>query len=65
MSSDNAIRATRAVPGRAPQQATPGRVCEAIDCETVLSRYNKRTFCHSHWPIVIPIQRGVEKKVAA
>ncbi len=65
MRSQPTVRGTRAVPGRAPQQSELGRVCIHEDCDTRLSRYNRRTHCHTHWPTIIPVQRGVEKKIAA
>ena len=65
MSNQPVLRATRTAPGRAPQQTELNRVCAATGCETRLSRYNKRQFCYSHWPTVLPVQRGVEKKIAA
>ena len=65
MNRQSILRATRTAPGRAPDQAELNRVCLAAGCETRLSRYNRRQYCHPHWPTIIPVQRGVEKKFAA
>ena len=35
-----------------------GRVCKDRDCETKLSRYNKRDFCFAHAPVKYPRVRG-------
>ena len=36
-----------------------GRVCEQRGCETKLSMYNQREFCHSHSPVKFPRNRGL------
>ncbi|WKZ83592.1 MAG: hypothetical protein QY307_04955 [Acidimicrobiia bacterium] len=43
---------------RAPKQLDEGRVCLHEGCETLLSRYNKRTFCYAHAPTRFPRLRG-------
>lgn len=35
-----------------------GRVCAKKDCETQLSRYNRREFCFAHAPVKYPRVRG-------
>ena len=65
MERKSTITAGRIAPQRAPRQNTSSRVCIAPDCETRLSRYNLRAYCHSHWPTTFPRQRGVESKYAA
>ncbi len=36
----------------------PGRVCANKSCETKLSRYNRRDYCHAHAPVRYPRVRG-------
>ena len=36
----------------------PGRVCAKKDCDTLLSRYNRRDFCYLHAPVKYPRVRG-------
>ncbi len=43
---------------RAPKATDERRVCVQADCDTVLSRYNKREFCYAHAPTRIPRIRG-------
>ena len=43
---------------RAPRQLDGIRVCEHDGCETVLSRYNKRSYCYTHTPTRFPRLRG-------
>ncbi|HEX5630911.1 MAG TPA: hypothetical protein VFY15_04565 [Acidimicrobiia bacterium] len=43
---------------RAPRQHDETRVCESDSCETLLSRYNKRTYCYAHAPTRFPRLRG-------
>ena len=43
---------------RAPKQTDEMRVCENDTCETVLSRYNKRSHCYAHTPTRFPRLRG-------
>ena len=49
-------------PRHAPNQISDQRFCNAPDCATRLSRYNRRSFCHVHWPTRYPVQRGIEPK---
>jgi hypothetical protein len=44
---------------RRPRTYTSERVCGHRECSTVLSRYNKAEYCHSHAPRVFPRLRGV------
>ena len=51
--------ASQVKPGiRKSKKYAPGRVCEFINCETVLSTYNKKKFCFTHSPISYPRVRG-------
>jgi hypothetical protein len=43
---------------RAPKQLDGNRKCEHDPCETLLSRYNKRTYCYAHTPTRFPRLRG-------
>jgi hypothetical protein len=43
---------------RAPKQLDGHRKCEHDPCETLLSRYNKRTYCYAHTPTRFPRLRG-------
>ena len=56
---DNVLRGNR-VRGRlrAPKTNDEHRTCMQSDCDTVLSRYNKREFCFAHAPTRIPRIRG-------
>lgn len=58
--TDTAIRAAR--PGsrmRRPKTFAEGRVCEAPECTTVVSLYNRAEFCFRHRPVKYPRLRGV------
>lgn len=46
----------------AQNQISDQPFCNAPDCATRLSRYNRRSFCHLHWPTRYPVQRGIEPK---
>jgi hypothetical protein len=35
-----------------------GRVCAKADCDTRLSRYNRREYCYTHAPVRFPRVRG-------
>lgn len=35
-----------------------GRVCVEKDCDTKLSRYNRRDHCYAHAPVKYPRVRG-------
>lgn len=43
---------------RAPRQHDTDRRCEDDGCDTLLSRYNKRTYCYAHAPTRFPRLRG-------
>ena len=45
---------------RAPKSVDERRVCGAGRCDTILSRYNRKTTCHVHAPIKFPRVRGRE-----
>ena len=59
MGKENAIRGSRpqALP-RASQKFPEGRVCQAQDCETRLSTYNRRDKCWAHADMKVPRLRG-------
>ena len=44
-----------------------GRVCEAVDCDTVLSIYNRSKYCWRHEPVrpYVSSDPGRKRKVAA
>lgn len=44
--------------GRRPQTDERQRVCADPTCQTVLSRYNKKTVCHGHSGVRFPRVRG-------
>ena len=53
------LEASQVKPGiRKSKKYASGRVCEFINCETVLSTYNKKKFCFTHSPISYPRVRG-------
>ena len=53
------LLASQVKPGiRRSKKYASGRVCDFIDCETVLSTYNKKRFCFTHSPISYPRVRG-------
>ena len=43
---------------RRPKTYGEARVCEAIECETRLSRYNRNDHCFQHAPVRFPRMRG-------
>ena len=45
---------------RAPKAIDGRRVCAASNCDTVLSRYNRKPTCHVHAPTKFPRVRGRE-----
>ncbi len=59
MGSDFAVRGSRpqGLP-RASQVYPEGRVCGHPDCETRLSRYNRREKCWAHAEMKVPRLRG-------
>lgn len=47
---------------RPPKTIDDKRTCADSDCETVLSRYNKRATCSIHTPTHFPRNRGRKRK---
>jgi hypothetical protein len=45
---------------RAPKAIEEQRICSDPECDTVLSRYNRKTTCHVHAPVKFPRVRGKE-----
>ena len=45
---------------RAPKAIDERRVCVDAGCDTVLSRYNRKSTCHLHAPTKFPRVRGRE-----
>jgi hypothetical protein len=43
---------------RASHRYAAGRICKSDDCDTKLSTYNKRDYCHVHAPVKFPRVRG-------
>ena len=43
---------------RRPKQYASDRVCAEMGCETLISRYNSKDFCHIHAPKRYPRVRG-------
>ena len=43
---------------RASRRYSEGRVCAHPECDTKLSIYNKREYCHLHAPVKFPRVRG-------
>jgi len=43
---------------RAPKVISQERICIERDCETKLSRYNRREQCYAHAPTKFPRLRG-------
>lgn len=43
---------------RAPKADAVARTCNKDDCETLLSRYNRRDYCYTHAPTKFPRLRG-------
>ncbi|MDJ0923702.1 MAG: hypothetical protein QNJ77_03990 [Acidimicrobiia bacterium] len=43
---------------RRPKQYGSDRICLADDCDTQLSRYNSKEYCHNHAPKRYPRVRG-------
>lgn len=59
MNKNPSIRGSRpqALP-RASQQHPEGRVCVAPECDTRLSKYNRRDRCWAHAEMKVPRLRG-------
>lgn len=47
---------------RRPKTVERERVCADPTCDTQLSRYNSRKFCHVHAPVRFPRVRGRKPK---
>lgn len=43
---------------RASRHYGEGRICADPGCDTKLSMYNKRDYCHVHAPVKFPRVRG-------
>jgi len=43
---------------RAPKSVEEVRACAKPDCDTTLSRYNRRDYCYAHAPTKFPRLRG-------
>ncbi len=57
--NDNVMRGHRLDGGsRPPKTYSTERLCAANECDTKLSRYNRREFCFSHAPVKYPRLRG-------
>lgn len=57
--AEHALKGQRVRGGIRPSQTyEEGRVCAHEDCETRLSRYNRRDRCHLHAPVRFPRLRG-------
>ena len=57
--SENVLRGKRILgSSRAPKQIDDTRVCAQADCDTTLSRYNRREHCYAHAPTRFPRLRG-------
>lgn len=57
--AENTLRGKR-IRGRlrAPRTNDQRRVCAQSDCETILTRYNRREHCYAHAPTRFPRLRG-------
>ena len=57
--NDNVLRGRRLSGGaRAPKTYSTERQCAHKECETNLSRYNRREWCFAHAPTKYPRLRG-------
>lgn len=57
--SDNTLKGRRILEtSRPPKANSEKRYCAKSDCETLLSRYNRREFCYAHAPTKFPRLRG-------
>ncbi len=56
---ETALKGHRLRGGTRPsKQFTEGRVCAERGCDTKISIYNRREFCHVHAPVKFPRVRG-------
>ena len=57
--AENVLKGKRIMgSSRAPKAVNDLRSCAKTDCETTLSRYNKREYCYAHAPTKFPRLRG-------
>ncbi len=57
--AETTLKGRRIHGGIRPSRSVEGeRRCSQSDCDTKLSRYNKREFCHAHAPVKFPRVRG-------
>ena len=57
--AENVLKGKRIMgASRAPKAVAEARACAKGDCETTLSRYNKREYCYAHAPTKFPRLRG-------
>ena len=57
--AENVLKGKRIMgASRAPKAVNEARACAKNDCETTLSRYNKREYCYAHAPTKFPRLRG-------
>jgi hypothetical protein len=57
--SDSTLKGKRILGTARPPKATDElRTCAKRDCDTTLSRYNKREYCYAHAPTKFPRLRG-------
>jgi len=57
--SDNVMKGRRVFgTSRAPKASSEARLCARDECDTQLSRYNKREYCYTHAPVKYPRLRG-------
>jgi len=57
--AENVLKGKRIMgSSRAPKQVSDLRCCAKTECETTLSRYNKREYCYAHAPTKFPRLRG-------
>lgn len=57
--AENVMRGRRILgESRAPKANTTERTCARDDCDTTLSRYNRREYCYAHAPTKFPRLRG-------
>ncbi len=57
--AENVLKGKRIMgSSRAPKAVVDVRHCAKKDCETTLSRYNKREYCYAHAPTKFPRLRG-------
>ncbi|MFQ5555663.1 MAG: hypothetical protein ACE5GC_09895 [Acidimicrobiia bacterium] len=57
--AENVLKGRRILgTSRAPKEYSSERTCAQDDCETKLSRYNRREYCFAHAPTKFPRLRG-------